>query len=286
MEKAIENIYHGAGPHMVGDGFKVINYFPSGNKIDVSPFILLDYMIPTQIAPTAVQKGVGAHPHRGFETVTFLYEGAIAHRDSHGGGGVIRAGDVQWMTAGSGVLHEEFHEKEFSKRGGTLHGIQLWINLPSKLKMTEPCYQTLSSQSIPRKILNEQGSYVRVIAGNFENLQGVAKTHTPMEVYDVSLNKETSVRFTFPEQYNTFILVVQGLVTVNSGQKAAAKDLIAFSHSGKEIDIQASQDAKFLVLSGLPLNEPVIQSGPFVMNSEAEIDQAYRDFRSGKFGQL
>lgn len=285
--KKIEHVYHAGPTHMVGDGFKVTNYFPSGHVVDLSPFILLDYNTPWELSGTSGnhQRGVGGHPHRGFETVTFVYDGALEHRDSSGNSGKIYAGDVQWMTAGSGVLHEEFHEKEFSKKGGTFHAIQLWVNLPAKEKMTKPSYQTLLNAQIPKKKVDSEGSYVRVVAGNYEGIQGIAHTFSPIEVYDAKLKKGAAAYFNFPDTYNTAILVTAGSLEIN--QKAVRfKDLIAFGHEGDKIECRAQEECSFLVLSGKPLNEPVVFQGPFVMTSQAEINQAFSDFRVGKFGQL
>ena len=285
-QKPVELVCRGGVSHRVGDGFKAINYFPNGNLLNVSPFVLLDYMSPSYFPPSETVKGVGAHPHRGFETVTFVYEGEIAHRDSHGGGGVIGPGDVQWMTAGSGVLHQEYHSEEFTKKGGTLHGIQLWVNLPTSYKMTAPRYQALKNEAIPRTVLDDKGSYLRTIAGSYQGLQGAAKTFSPIEVYDVSLKAGTSFEVNLPSSYNTFLLVADGSIVINKTQMATTKNLVVFSRQGETFVVKAVTDAILLVFSGEPLGQPVIQSGPFVMNTEQEIAEAYQDFEEGKFGVM
>jgi redox-sensitive bicupin YhaK (pirin superfamily) len=283
--KKIQAVYKAGNSHMVGDGFKVFNYFPD-NAIQASPFILLDYNAPHKFSASPnYQRGVGAHPHRGFETVTVVYEGAVAHRDSFGGGGVIRSGEVQWMTAASGILHEEFQEKEFSRKGGTLHAVQLWVNLPAKDKMAAPKYQSIQNGEIEAVKIDAKGSVVRVIAGSYKDVQGPASTHTPIEVYDVRLKKGAVAEFNFPERYNSMLLVTRGSVDVNQTQ-AKFKDLVLFSHQGESVQLKALEESMILVLSGDPIDEPVIHSGPFVMNTQEEIDKAHQDYNSGKFGKL
>lgn len=286
--KSIQGVYKAAQPNMVGDGFKVFNYFPNGNNFssEVSPFILLDYNAPYYFAPTQTAHGVGTHPHRGFETVTIVYEGALAHKDSTGAGGVIRSGDVQWMTAASGILHQEFHEAEFAKHGGTLHAVQLWVNLPAKDKMSPPKYQDLLSSDIRSFNIDDRGSVVRVIAGEFHAIKGAASTFTPMEVYDIRLKKGAELSMKFPRAYNSMLLVTAGSLTVNAAQTASFKDFVLFDHDGDGILLKAKDDSMVLVLSGLPIKEPVVHSGPFVMNNKQEIIQANHDYLSGKFGSL
>jgi len=287
--KKVLQVLKPSSPHMVGDGFRVCTYFPgpNGTAKKYSPFVLLDYHEPYRYTPSpSYQRGVRAHPHRGFETVSIVYDGAVAHRDSNGGGGVIHAGDVQWMTAASGVLHEELHEKEFSSKGGVLHAIQLWVNLPSESKMSQPKYQTLVNSDLGVFNIDDRGSQARVIAGDFKGTPGPAKTFTPMEVYDLRLKKRATTSFILPSSHNTLILVTQGSVKINNSLTAKFKDLISFSHYGDLVKIDALQDSMVLVLSGDPIDEPVVQSGPFVMTSQKEIDQAYRDLRAGKFGKI
>jgi redox-sensitive bicupin YhaK (pirin superfamily) len=284
--KQVATIFSATDVHMVGDGFRVFNYFP-GVKTDfssTSPFVLLDYNAPYHFPATTHQKGVGPHPHRGFETVTIVYEGKLAHRDSFGGSGQIKQGEVQWMTAGSGLLHEEYQEKEFSEKGGILHAVQLWVNLPAKDKMTAPKYQTLTSiKTVP---LDEQGSCVRVIAGQFGDAKGSASTFTPIELYDVRLKKGAKVTLNLPKTHNSMLLVTGGSLDINQSKKAIFKDLVLFTHEGEEVNLTALEDSMVLVLSGEPINEPVVQMGPFVMNTQEEIGQAQRDYKSGKFGEL
>lgn len=274
-QKPVQQVCRGGASHLIGDGFRAINYIPNGNTVDVSPFVLLDHFSATEKG-----KGVGAHPHRGFETVTFVYDGEIAHKDSKGGSGVIRAGDIQWMTAGSGVLHQEYNN------GETLNGVQLWVNLPAQDKMTQPRYQALVNESIPRKTLDDRGSFLRVVAGSYKGISGVAKTFSPVEIYDASLKAGTSFSVDLPVKHNTFLLVMGGAVVINGFQMASTKNLVRFGHEGETIQVRAVSDATVLIFSGEPLAGPVVQSGPFVMNTQAEIDQAYRDLEEGKFGSM
>ncbi len=286
--KQIQKVTQPAAPHMVGDGFKVFNYFPGSIRYnETSPFVLLDYNAPTVFSPSPKrQRGVGAHPHRGFETVTFVYAGAVAHRDSFGGSGVIREGDVQWMTAGSGLLHEELHEKEFSKKGGYFHALQLWVNLPQKDKMSPPKYQTLLDQQMGRFQIDDKGSVLRVVAGRFKGVEGAASTFTPIEIYDLSLKEGAEVSIELPNSYNSMLLVMQGAVEINHQQLANFKDFVLFAHQGELIHLKAVQDSLLIVLSGKPILEPAVQSGPFVMNRSEEIEQAYKDYKAGKFGSI
>lgn len=286
--KQISHILRSNDIHMVGNGFKVENYFPREELplSTFSPFVLLDYNAPFYFPPLlSGKRGVGAHPHRGFETVTLVYEGSLAHRDSVGNRGIMGPGDVQWMTAGSGVLHEEFQEENFTRQGGILHAVQLWVNLPAKDKMSKPKYQTLLAGSMGRVSLDDEGSFLRVIAGSYKGVSGPASTFTPVELYDVFLQKRGALTFDLPAGYNTMILVLKGEIKVNQ-RPASTKDLILFAHQGEQVEIVADSESLFLILSGDPIHEPVIQSGPFVMNTEAEIGQAHRDFASGQFGSL
>jgi redox-sensitive bicupin YhaK (pirin superfamily) len=286
--KKISRIYQPNFSHMVGDGFHVQNYFPEDKTplSAFSPFILLDYNAPKYFpALKKGKRGVGAHPHRGFETVTLVYDGKLAHRDSAGHSGVIGAGDVQWMTAASGVLHEEFHEESFSRTGGFLHAVQLWVNLPKKHKMSKAKYQTLISSDVGKMQLDQKGSTVRVIAGKYGNVKGPASTFTPIEVYDVDLKAQSSFTTSLPQHYNSMILVLNGSIQVND-RNAKFKDLVLFQNAGEKIEITATEDSLFLVLSGEPIAEPVVQYGPFVMNTWEEIQQAEQDFQAGKFGRM
>ncbi len=287
-KRKIAGIFRGAPIHWVGDGFRVSNYFPSGNDLGqrVSPFILMDYAPPHRFPPTeSHQRGVGPHPHRGFETVTLAFEGSVAHHDSAGNAGVIGPGDVQWMTAASGVLHKEYHEREFARTGGNFHMMQLWVNLPKIHKMDEPRYQALTAQQMGHVELPDNSGHVRVIAGEYDGAKGPAKTFTPISMLDIRLNAGGEIPLAFPPHENTMLLVMQGEVEVN-GQKAKVLDLVLFENQGEEIRVRARQEAHLLLLSGEPIHEPVVQYGPFVMNSEQEIRQAMYDFNAGKFGHL
>jgi quercetin 2,3-dioxygenase len=272
-------------PHWVGDGFPVRSMFsPQTHGEAVSPFILLDYAAPYQFAPATQKRGVGVHPHRGFETVTIVYEGEVDHRDSTGNGGHIGPGDVQWMTAASGILHEEFHSKAFTEKGGAMEMVQLWVNLPAKDKMSPPGYQTLVDGFIPSVAI--EGGRVRVIAGEYAGAQGPAKTFTPINIWDVRLNAGGKAEFTLPEGHTLAVLVQSGAVQINGEQVARDSQFALFEREGGAITLEANGDAKLLLLSGEPINEPVVQYGPFVMNTESEIRQAIVDFNAGKFGDI
>jgi redox-sensitive bicupin YhaK (pirin superfamily) len=271
--------------HWVGDGFPVRTIFAYDNAAATTPFILMDYAGPYPFAPAAKRRGVGEHPHRGFETVTILYSGEVEHRDSGGGGGKIGPGDVQWMTAGSGVVHEEMHSPEYTKSGGTFEAIQLWVNLPARLKMTQPKYQTLLSSDIPDVELPGKAGRVRVIAGTFGASKGPAETFTPMNLWDVRLNAGGGTGFSVPAGHNATVFVLSGVVTVN-GARAADAEFVVLDRKGEAVRIDAESDAKLLVLSGEPIDEPVFGYGPFVMNTEAEIRQAISDYQSGRMGHL
>lgn len=285
--RAIEGTFHGAPFHMVGDGFRVSNYFPSGNDFGerFSPFILMDYNAPYTFPPSLAAKGVGAHPHRGFETVTIAYEGHIEHHDNHGNHGVIGPGDVQWMTAGSGLLHKEYHEQEFSRSGGLFQMIQLWVNLPRAHKMHPPKYQELLDGNMGRVELPDNGGTVRVIAGEFNGVRGPASTFSPIHAFDMALKQNGKARFELPQTYNTAALVLRGSAKINEDSEANAGDFVLFENVPGEIVIEGlSDDALVIVLSGEPLNEPVFMHGPFVMNSREELVEAFKDFQSGKMG--
>ena len=287
MKKVI-GVYRNQNMHWVGDGFPVKNLF-SYDRLGqaISPFLLLDYAAPYHFAATTTQHGVGSHPHRGFETVTLAYQGAVTHKDSSGGGGTIQSGDVQWMTAGSGVVHEEFHSPEFAQNGGLFEMVQLWVNLPAKDKMTAPRYQALSSADIPRIEMDEEAGHIRVIAGEFGGHHGPAHTFSSINVWDGELKAEYETTMHVPETHNSLLVVLSGEVIVNTSQTVQDSSIVMFSRNeGTMIRLQATQDAKFLVLTGEPLNEPIQGYGPFVMNTKEEIMQAFQDFNQGKFGEI
>jgi hypothetical protein len=285
--KGLIGLYQPGSRHMVGDGFPVRNLFPS-NDLDreVSPFLMLDYAGPHYFEPTDHPRGVGEHPHRGFETVTIVYEGVVAHRDSAGNAGVIGPGDVQWMTAASGIVHEEFHEKEFAKHGGTLHAIQLWVNLPHTSKMSAPGYQTILNADIPSIALDGGAGQLRVIAGSFLGHRGPARTFTPIELYDLQLKAGTSVSLRLPEGHNASLFVLQGRASVNGSQTAGEAELIVCTKNGSQVAVAAHEDSRLLVMAGEPIDEPIARYGPFVMNTKAELVQAVNDYQAGKMGHL
>ena len=283
--KSVSAVLAAPAPHMVGDGFKVSNFFPGGYKIKMSPFYMLDFNDKMDLPPTHQLRGVGVHPHRGFETVTIAYHGAIAHHDSAGNSGIIYPGDVQWMTAASGILHKEYHEKEFSKKGGPFQMVQLWVNLPAKDKMSKPKYQAIQNDTIGSYVLPLNAGTVEVIAGQYMDIKGAATTFSPMSVYNVRLNADGEVTFSFPADFNTGILIVEGNLVVN-GEQAAGNEFVYFKNHGEEIKVKASQDSIILVLSGEPIHEPIAQYGPFLMNNQAEIKLAISDYNEGKFGYL
>ena len=274
--------------HWVGDGFPVHGMFGySGPDVPQrSPFLLLDYAAPTTFEPTTHRRGVGQHPHRGFETVTIVYDGEVEHRDSTGNGGVIGRGDVQWMTAGSGILHEEFHSTDYAKRGGPFEMVQLWVNLPRKDKMTAPGYQGIVDAQIPAVALPDGAGTLRVIAGNYDGNAGPAHTFSPMNVWDVRLTGGKSVQLPQAEGWTTQVVVLAGTVMVNGETVLREKQMATLSTEGTDVVIEANSDAKLLLLAGEPIDEPVVGYGPFVMNSQAEIAQAMADFNNGKFGRM
>ena len=287
MRRNIERIIQGSPEHMVGDGFHVSNYFPSATETQkrMSPFFLLDYQKPQEFAPTTRKRGVGTHPHRGFETVTIAYQGSVAHRDSAGNGGVINPGEVQWMTAGGGILHNEYHEESFAKAGGVLHMIQIWVNLPRRDKLTAPKYQGLTAQSIAETPVDGGKGLVRVISGAYEDKKGAASTFTPAHMLDLRLHPGAKVRLPTPQDFNTAVLVLQGKVKAH-GATAGAGDFILFKNDGDEVNLEAAEESIALFLSGAPIEEPLVQYGPFVMNTVDEINEAIEDFNAGKFGYL
>lgn len=288
-ERNIRGIYRGAGFHWVGDGFRVSNYFPSGNDFGqkISPFLLLDYHAPFTHPPTGDERrGVGPHPHRGFETVTLAFEGSIAHHDSAGNAGVIGPGDVQWMTAASGILHREYHERNYARVGGPMHMMQIWVNLPKAHKMAPPRYQDIAAAQIGRVALPRGGGLVRVIAGEYQGVRGPAMTFSPISMFDLFLNPGGRAELSFLAHENTALMVLKGNVTINDRASAEALDLVLFENAGEAFVAEAQSEAQLLLLSGEPINEPVVQYGPFVMNTQHEIRQAIADFNDGAFGQL
>lgn len=273
--------------HWVGDGFPVrslLSHHADGTTID--PFLLLDYAGPHTFSPAPVPRGVGEHPHKGFETVTIVYEGELEHHDSTGAGGKIGPGDVQWMTAGAGILHQEYHSREFTAKGGTFEAVQLWVNLPAKDKGHAPGYQTLGAKDFPVAALPGGAGSVRVIAGDFDGNEGPAKTFTPLDIWDVRLAAGKTARLTLPEGRTLALAVLSGTVLVNGEKIAREAQVVMLEREGGAVEIEANNDAKILLLSGEPIGEPVAAYGPFVMNSMAEIRGAIADFEAGKFGSL
>lgn len=285
--KTILGRYSNPNRHWVGDGFPVRSLF-SYNTLGarISPFLLLDFAGPHYFEPAARPRGVGEHPHRGFETVTLVYEGEVSHRDSTGKGGTIGPGDVQWMTAASGILHEEFHSTGFTKSGGPFRMVQLWVNLPAKDKMSEPGYQAITSAEIPVVCLPAEAGKARIIAGEFEGVRGPAKTFTPINVWDLRLSAGASLELDLPEGHTGALVVLSGHITVGGSQQAGAAEMVLLSREGRGVALDADGDATVLVLSGEPIDEPIAGYGPFVMNSEAEIREAIADFNRGKFGRM
>lgn len=299
-DKSVQAILHTPQRHWVGDGFPVYGLFDYRGQ-DVftrSPFLLLDYAAPTQFAPhQGSRRGVGAHPHRGFETVTIVYAGEVEHRDSTGAGGIIGAGDVQWMTAGAGLVHDEFHSAHYSRTGGAFEMVQLWVNLPARHKMTAPRYQAITAQQIPEVPLPDAAGAVRIIAGQYtapvsdtmqptSPIHGRASTHTPINMWDVRLCDGATATLNQPEGWSTLLLVLAGSVRLHDGAVVQPAQVAVLSHSGSGVRIQAQGDAKVLLLAGEPIDEPVVGHGPFVMNTRAEIGQAIADLHSGRMGSI
>jgi hypothetical protein len=285
--KKILGVYGNPGQHWVGDGFPVRSLFSyNGLGQRISPFLLLDYAGPATFEPTARRRGVGQHPHRGFETVTIVYDGEVEHRDSTGQGGVIGPGDVQWMTAAGGILHEEFHSPAYGKTGGPFRVVQLWVNLPARSKMAAPAYQSIRDADIPRVDLPDGAGGVRVIAGDFDGAKGPARTFTPVNVWDLRLKADASIALDLPEGHTSMLVVLSGHITVNDGHAVGDAEMVLLSREGGSITLDADGDATLLVLTGEPIDEPIVGYGPFVMNSEDEIRAAIDDFNSGRFGQI
>jgi redox-sensitive bicupin YhaK (pirin superfamily) len=285
--KSVEKIVAPPPIHWVGDGFKVHGFFPHGPLTGerMSPFFLLDYNPLTNFPPREEPFGVGPHPHRGFETVTIAYKGKVEHHDSRGGGGIIGEGDVQWMTAGSGLLHKEYHEQEYNRAGGLFQMVQLWVNLPAKDKMTPPKYQAITNAEMGRVGL-PNGGEVEIIAGEFGGVKGPATTFTPVHLSNLKPKKGETIEMSFPAGYTTAVLAIEGSALINGNEKLPTNNLALFAREGENFTIEALEDGIFLVMSGEALNEPIAQYGPFLMNTQAEIAQAIDDYRQGKFGSL
>ncbi|HOZ82477.1 MAG TPA: pirin family protein [Bacteroidia bacterium] len=290
MEKrSVEIVVSPREPHFVGDGFRVHNFIPSGYRLDMqrmNPFIMLDYNSKFHFDPSDTPKGVGVHPHRGFETVTIAYKGKVEHHDSSGGGGVIGEGDVQWMTAASGVLHKEFHEKEWSKTGGEFQMVQLWVNLPAKDKMSKPKYQALENSKINRFKSDDKKTEIEIIAGEYKGVKGSASTFTPLHLYNVKMAKDAKTEMNLPKNFNTALLVIEGSITINGTEKVDTNHFALMDNDGESFTIDSNENAVYLVLSGEPINEPIAAHGPFVMNTRQELVQAFEDFNQGRFGTL
>ncbi|KGQ40952.1 short-chain dehydrogenase [Gallibacterium anatis] len=287
--RKVKNIYQENQAHWVGDGFLVQPLFSHmGEDRGTNPFLMLDYAAPQYYEPNSrTPRGVGQHPHKGFETVTIAYQGEVEHRDSSGGGGVIKAGDVQWMTAGAGIIHQEFHSEAFSRRGGMFEMVQLWVNLPRKDKNVPAHYQHLAKENIPVVAFVDNAGYARIIAGNFAGIQGAAKTYTKMNVWDMVINAGREVEIEIPESQSLSMVVLRGKATFNHNEQASAGQLVNFERSAGKVTITAAdEELKILLLAGEPIEEPVVGYGPFVMNSFEEIRQAVNDFNAGKFGQI
>jgi len=288
MKKSIQHIFSPPPAHTVGDGFHVHNFFPSGINQGIyrmSPFFLLDYGAPFYFSPTEIPRGVDVHPHRGFETVTIAYKGSVAHHDSAGNSGIIHEGDVQWMTAGSGVLHKEYHEENFARQGGTMQMVQLWVNLPAKDKMTQPKYQSIEYKDIPTLLCDDKNTVLEIIAGEYNGMKGIASTFTPMNVWNCRGNAQTSTILTLPQYFNTCMIVLDGTVRIND-QAVEPHHFVLFQNDGSDISLQADEHFLCLLLSGEPITETLVPYGPFLMNTKEEIIQAFEDFRNGKFGHL
>lgn len=287
--KKVELVAAPAQPHFVGDGFRVHNFIPSAYHLEMermNPFIVLDYNSKFYFPASDKPRGVGVHPHKGFETVTIAYKGRIAHHDSSGGGGIIGEGDVQWMTAASGILHKEYHEESWSKAGGDFQMVQLWVNLPAKYKLSNPKYQAITNSQINRFILENGQGEIEVIAGQFKNIKGAASTFSPINLFNAKLNKGAKTEFNSPAKFNTALLVIEGNISVNDSELVKVDHFVLFENKGETFTVLANEVSTVLILSGEPINEPIAAHGPFVMNTREEIMQAYDDFNKGKFGYL
>jgi hypothetical protein len=286
--RSIQKIISPIAPHFVGDGFRVHNFIPSAPELDMqrmNPFIMLDYNAPVYFPPSEIPRGVDVHPHRGFETVTIAYKGRVEHHDSSGGGGIIGEGDVQWMTAASGVLHKEFHEQAWSKEGGYFQMVQLWVNLPAQFKMSAPKYQAISNNLMNKFVLENNLGTIEVIAGKYKDVLGSASTFSPIHVFNAKLKSGTSVPFQFPSHFNTALLVIEGTITIQE-QSVPVNHFVLMANDAEAFSITASEDCIVLVLSGEPIQEPIAAHGPFVMNTREELIQSFDDYQQGKFGSL
>jgi hypothetical protein len=285
--KTLLRVHRSSEMHWVGNGFPVRSVFDyNGLGRELSPFLLLDYAAPYSFPPGDEKRGVGAHPHKGFETVTVAYQGELEHRDSSGGGGRIGPGDVQWMTAGNGIVHEEFHSQEFTRNGGTLQMVQLWVNLRAKDKNAKAGYQTLLKAQIPEVAMSGDAGTARVIAGNYVGHQGPARTFTPINLWDVNLRVGGKVRLPLPDGHTSAFLVLSGQLLANNDRTAGEGDLAIFDRNGDGIAVEARTEARLLVMDGEPIDEPIVGHGPFVMNSRAEIEQAFEDYQLGRMGEI
>ena len=287
--KNVEIVAAPQAPHMVGDGFRVHNFIPGNPQMSMrrmNPFIMMDYNSKYYFSPTDFPRGVGVHPHKGFETVTIAYKGKVAHHDSAGNSGVIGEGDVQWMTAASGILHKEYHEENFAKAGGDFQMVQLWVNLPAEAKKTKPKYQAVTHANVNKYPLPENGGRVEVIAGEYKGVKGAATTFTPINLFNARLNKGAEAGFTFPANFNTALLVVEGSVRVNNKEAVMEDHVALFKNDGADFTIEALENAVVLILSGEPINEPIASHGPFVMNTKEELREAFDEFNTGRFGVL
>ena len=288
-KRSIEAVIAPPNPHFVGDGFRVHNFIPGTPRLSMermSPFIMLDYNSKFVFPPSESPKGVGVHPHRGFETVTIAYKGKVAHHDSAGNSGVIGEGEVQWMTAASGVLHKEYHEENFSKAGGEFQMVQLWVNLPAKDKMSKPKYQGITKDQINCVTLENKQGHVEVIAGQYQGVEGPAFTFTPINMFNAKLNDGGKADFSFNTAHNTAILVVEGSIKVNEGDRIPTDNLVLMANDGEDFNVEALEESIVLIISGQAINEPIAAHGPFVMNTQREIIEAFNDYQAGKFGEL
>ncbi|MBI1782650.1 MAG: pirin family protein [Sphingobacteriales bacterium] len=287
MKRQIERVIpKPSRPGMVGDGFRVYNFIPGGVlQRRISAFLMLDFAAAFNFTPSERERGVDVHPHKGFETVTIAYKGSVAHHDSAGNSGIINSGDVQWMTAGAGILHKEYHEKEFSKKGGPFEMVQLWVNLPKKDKSVAPHYQAITADQMGKYKIPNDGGIVNVIAGNVNDVKGPAATYSPVNLFDIKLNKGAELHFTIPAAHNAAMLMINGTAVVDE-TAVAEHSFVLFKDGGEEITIKADSDAVILFMSGEPINEPIASYGPFVMNTQEEIYEAIEEFQAGKFGSL
>ncbi|WP_419868573.1 pirin family protein [Chryseobacterium sp. CT-SW4] len=286
--KNVEIIIPPKPAHFVGDGFRVHNFIPSVKPLEMKrmdPFILLDYNAKFHFNGSEIPRGVGVHPHRGFETVTIAYQGKVEHHDSSGGGGIIGEGDVQWMTAAKGILHKEYHEREWSKTGGIFQMVQLWVNLPAKDKMSKAKYQSIKNSEMQKADLGQNG-FIEIIAGEYNGQQGPASTFTPVHVMNAKLKAGGKADFNFPSHFNTAALVIEGNAIINGSEKAPVNHFVLFENNGESFTIEAQEDSIILIISGEPINETIYSHGPFVMNSREEIMQAFDDYNTGRFGYL